>query len=449
MKRLSVKLKIAGWLTLLTAVMSILLLVFMLSISSSIASQTAMSQLSQTVQLNVSNVEMKDNKLQMGEGFTFYHNGVSTLIYNQNKALLAGQLPVSFKVDEPFENGLTRSVMSGDQEYLIMDLWLPMGWNDGLWVRGLMEVEQQQGLTRNLIYVAMIALPIFILLAALGSYYIVKRAFKPLESITATAKDINEAKDLTGRIALPPGRDEFSQLATTFDKMFERLEQSFNAEKQFTADASHELRTPLSVIRGACEYADKYNETMDEWQETSAMIYRQALSMSELISQLLSMTRLDQGTEMLHQETLELGALVNTTCQEQGYNMENIFVEFEEDVAVWGDSALISRLIINLIDNAIKYGRTNGRVWVSVKMEGNESLLSVRDDGIGIDAEQQEKVWQRFYQIDPSRGEECGAGLGLSMVNQIARAHGGYMTLESAINVGSCFTLHLPIKKIN
>lgn len=445
MRNFSVKQKLAAWLTLLMVVMSVSFLIFMLSISSAVISETAITQLTKAAKDNLSQVSMKEGKLELGENFAFYHNGVSTLIYSKSKTLLAGQIPVSFKASEDFKSGIARTVLSGTDQYLVIDFWVPIGWEDGLWVRSLSEAPQQQSVERSLIGMALIALPVFILLAALGSYFIAKRTFRPLDSITETAKAITEAKDLSGRIALPPGKDEFSRLADTFDNMFERLERSFDAEKQFTADASHELRTPISVIKGACEYANKYDETPEERRETIEMIQRQAEGMSKLISQLLSITRLDQGTELIHAETLDLSEFVRMACKEEWYMGKSLQFSLEPMVYADIDSALISRLLQNLVENALKYGKAGGKTVIAVSKSSNEALLCVSDDGMGISKEDIEKVWLRFYQADASRSGENGAGLGLSMVRQIALAHGGYMTVESEIKKGSTFTLHLPL----
>lgn len=137
-------------------------------------------------------------------------------------------------------------------------------------------------------------------------------AFRPLDTINATAAAINEGRDLSARIGLPAGHGEFSRLAGSFDRMLERLEAAFEAEKQFTADASHELRTPVSVILGACEYAEKYDETPEERLETIQTIHRQGRRMADLIGQLLQMTRLDQGTEGLRLEEVDLTGLLRT-----------------------------------------------------------------------------------------------------------------------------------------
>lgn len=444
MRPLSVKLRIAVWLTLLTGLLAALLLAFLLSISKVVAAQAAMLQLSQTVRGNLSQTAMADGRLALGDGFRFYQDGVSTLIYSRDKALLAGQIPVSFSVEEDFQNGATRVVNAGGGQYLVLDLWLAMGWDNGVWLRGLMEVPENRQLTVPLLRVALIAMPAFMALAALGSYWIAGRAFRPLDSIMSAAASINEAQDLSRRIGLPPGRDEFSQLAATFDQLFQRLEKSFESEQQFAADASHELRTPVSIIKGACEYAEKYDETPEDRRETIAMIHRQADRMSQLISQLLSMTRLEQGTETARLEQVNLNGLLRSLCAEQGYDPDRLVLELREEVTVAADPALLSRLVQNLVENGFKYGRPDGCVWISVRHSGGEVLLEVRDNGIGIPPEQQEKIWQRFYRADPARSGEGGTGLGLSIVRQIAQLHGGYMTLESVPQVGSAFTLHLP-----
>lgn len=444
MKPLSVKSRIAVWLTLLMGLLAVLLLAFLLSISRVVAAQSSMSQLSQTVRSNLSQTGMSNGRLALGDGFSFYQNGVSTLIYSREKALLAGQIPVSFSVEEDFQNGITRVVNVGGGQYLVLDLWLPMGWDNGVWLRGLMEVPENQQLTSPLLRVALIVMPAFMALAALGSYWIAGRAFRPLDSIMSAAASINEAQDLSRRIGLPPGRDEFSQLAATFDQLFQRLEKSFESEQQFAADASHELRTPVSIIKGACEYAEKYDETPEERLETISMIHRQANRMSQLISQLLSMTRLDQGTETAKLEPVKLNDLIRSLCQEQAYDPHRLILELQEEVTAAADPALLSRLIQNLVENGFKYGRPDGCVWISVRQDSGEILLEVRDNGMGIPSEQQDKIWQRFYRADPARSGEGGTGLGLAIVRQIAQLHGGYMTLESVPRVGSAFTLHLP-----
>ena len=178
-----------------------------------------------------------DGRPQMGEGFQFYENGVYTLVYSQDKTLLAGQVPVAFTAAEPFHNGLTRLVDTDTGQYYVLDFWVPAGWEEGLWVRGLLEVPAGAQSMPALLWVAAVSLPRSFCwprwgvldrptgLPAPGTHHRHRRRHQP-------------GSDLSARVAVPPGGNEFSRLAATFNQMFARLEQSFEAETQFTADAS-------------------------------------------------------------------------------------------------------------------------------------------------------------------------------------------------------------------
>ncbi len=451
MKRLSVKAKITLWLTILMLFLCGILITFLLISSGMIIRQASANQLTQTLRSNLTLVSSSDGQLVLDDSFQFYKSGVTTLVYSSSGSLLAGQIPLSFDTSGPesasFQNGEIRTAESNGDIYLILDFWVPFSWNDGVWLRGLIETPEQLKAASGMLIAVIIAIPAFLTLAVLGGYLIVRKAFRPLDKITAAASAINEAGDLSGRIALPPGRDEFSQLAETFDKMFARLERSFDAEIRFIADASHELRTPVSVIQSACEYAESFDETPQERQETISIIHRQAVKMSDLITRLLNMARLDQGTESLNFKTVNLTEISASVCQDYKNYGSRLSTYLQENVMVRGDSVQLWRLLNNLISNAFQYGGHDCRVRVSLYQNSRETLLSVCDDGIGIAKEEQDKVWQRFYQIDPSRSNNKGAGLGLSMVQQVARIHGGYMTLESEPGSGSNFTFHLPLSE--
>lgn len=176
------------------------------------------------------------------------------------------------------------------------------------------------------------------------------------------------------------------------------------------------------------------------------MIKRQAEKMSVIISQLLSMTRLEQGTEQVQMETVELYDFLHGLCEEQAYDAEHVLITDSIPVKVQANAGLLSVLVRNLVENAIKYGRPDGHVWLSVQQQNGEVQLLVQDDGAGIAKEHQDKIWQRFYQADAAHSGDMGAGLGLPMVQQIAKIHGGFMTLECGPDTGSLFTLHLPEK---
>ena len=446
MKPRSIKTRITLWITLLVVALFSLMLLFAFSTSSSVVQRTARQQLADAVRANAAMVSFSNGQFAAGEGFAFSRSGVSCLVYSKAEALLAGQLPVGFSASVPFENGTLRTVESGGGDWYLLDLWVADGWENGVWLRGLMEVPDVSATARNLLLAAAVALPLFVLAGALGCYFILRRSLRGLDAVNAAASSIGEGKDLSRRIGSVPGGRELTQLAENFDGLLERLQRSFEAERRFTADASHELRTPVSIIKSACEYAEAFDETDEERRETLGMIHRQADKMAGLIGQLLALTRLDQGTETLRPVPLDLGQLARRTLEDQNYDDARLRLALAEGVTVKGDEALLGRLAANLVDNAFKYGLPGGTVTVEVRAENGEALLTVADEGPGIPAGQQEKIWQRFYQVDAARGDQQeGVGLGLSLVQRIAQLHGGRMTLKSAEGAPSAFTLHLPL----
>lgn len=230
--------------------------------------------------------------------------------------------------------------------------------------------------------------------------------------------------------------------------MLNRLESSFEAEKQFSNDASHELRTPLSVIIAQCEYALKKANTLEEAQAALEVILGQSKKMSALISQLLTLARADQGTIKLQLEELCVSDLTCMAALEQENVAAHRGIEIQQEIdpdIMWQvDETMFLRLWMNLISNSIKYGKDGGFVRIVLRQENGQLLGKVVDDGIGISPEDLPKIWDRFYQANPSRNDENSAGLGLSMVKWIVSAHGGRISVNSVLNEGSEFTFLLP-----
>lgn len=447
MKRLTVKWKLTLLITALLLVLTGAMVVFLMIITNRVVTENAYTQLETTVRSNLALISRADDgSLTLEEGFSFTRSGVYTLIYSESGALLAGQPPLSVPDDLDFENGVLRpEEAEDDSDYYVLDFWLPFSWEDGVWVRGLIQAPEAASVVADLSDMALLVLPLVVLLGGAGAYLLVRSAFRPMDQIVAAAEAIGEGRDLSRRIGLGQRGDEMGRLATTFDSMFERLERSFEAEKQFTSDASHELRTPISVILAQCGEA-RHAETPEQYREAITVIDRQARKMSSLVAQLLQMTRLDQGTHPASMEDADLSELVTVLCQEQPdlpYGI-TIQADVQPEVHALFDVTLMSRLLQNLLTNAARYGRENGHIWVTLRSLEGQIYLSVRDDGIGIPADRLEKIFQRFYQVDPSRSGSGGTGLGLTMVRQIAELHGGEVTVESREGVGSCFTLRFP-----
>ena len=445
MKRFSVKLRLTLWITLLMLLLTALVLVCMVAVSRDVVTENAYDQLTSVVQSNISGISKENGSLTFAEGFSFTQNGVYTTVYSDAGALLAGQLPLGFPEGVAFENGISRPVEGENGDFYVLDLHLPFSWEDGVWVRGIIAAPDVADVLDDLTGIALLLLPLMVVVSGAGAYLLAWSTFRPIDRIIRAAETIDEGRDLSRRIGLPPGRDEISRLGQAFDSMFARLETSFEAEKQFTSDASHELRTPTAVILAQCEDARRHAETPEQYAQAVEVIKRQARRMSGLIAQLLQMTRLEQGTQRAAFERADLSALTEVICEETPTADAVLQIDIQPDIEADFDVTLVSRLLQNLLNNAVRYG--GGHIWVTMRRDGADAVLSVRDDGAGIPADLQDKIWQRFYQADASRSGENGAGLGLPMVRQIAALHGGTVSLTSAPGKGSCFTFRFPTEQ--
>ena len=422
MKRLSVRKKLTLWITALMMTLVCIVMAFLFGVSSRVAVQSAQEQLERFVRGNLTGITIENGALQFADSVQFTRSGMYLLVYNESGALLAGQTPLSYPATVSFENGLIRPVSDeeADDVYLTLDFWLPFGWDDGVWVRGVVRQPELDDAMHRLLDLSLLLLPLVVLVSGVGAYCIVRRAFRPIDRIVAAAEEISEGCDLSRRIGLPPGKDEISQLAAAFDQMFERLERAFEAESQFASDASHELRTPTAVI------------------------HRQADRISGLIGQLLQMTRMEQGTAKLSAEQADLSELAEVVCEEQCtvYPDRDIRTRLQPHVMAWFDVTLMTRVLQNLLENACRYG--GEQITVEVRQEQDEAVLSVLDNGEGIPEDQQEKIWKRFYRCESSRSGGQGTGLGLPMVAQIIAMHGGTVTVNSTQGLGTRFTVRFP-----
>ena len=296
---------------------------------------------------------------------------------------------------------------------------------------------------RIIVILSLVLFPVLVLLTAVVGWLIARRAFLPVRQITDTVDAISDGSDLTARIGLKRGRDEIHRLAATFDRMFDRLEHSFDAEKRFASDASHELRTPIAVIIAECEYARQNAKTVEDYQESVEVVERQSRKMSTLVNQLLNITRMDQGTHKISLERADFSELVEVVCDEAAVaSGRDIRLEKDIEQGVYAnmDVGLMARLVQNLVENAFKYTAEGGTVRVGLHTSGGRLTLSVSDTGIGIDKKDLPHIWERFWQADSSRGVDRGSGLGLAMVKQIAEAHGGKLSVESKPGEGSTFS---------
>ena len=450
MKRLSITLRVTLLYTLFMVLLAGLSLGFLFHAGAQSARQATLDRMQTMAEDSGRYLEVKDGQLDIDRDLEAFDDGVYLSLYDTAGVPLYGFVPRDFDNSVVFADAALRTVESGGRQWYLYDEQIEVEDYGPVWVRSIAAADAMESTLGTLWRTALLVLPVFVVLAAVCGYLLTRRAFAPVRQITQTAREIGAGNDLSRRIGLTGRKDEIYTLAAEFDAMFARLEEAFDREKQFTDDASHELRTPTAVILSQSEYALENTDPQGETRAALESIHTQAARMASLLSQLLMLARADKGRQVVQRETVdlsELAAMVAETEAEQAAG-QNITVEtdLEPGVTVQGDETLLMRLLINLTENAIHYGHPGGHVKLTLRRHDREAVGTVEDDGIGIAAEDQEKIWQRFWQADPARSGG-GAGLGLSMVRWIAAAHGGRVTVQSEPGKGSVFTFWIPCEK--
>ena len=291
-------------------------------------------------------------------------------------------------------------------------------------------------------------LPVALGLASLGGYLLARRALSPIEGMARRAREIN-AEQLHARLEVENPHDELGHLAGAFNETLGRLERSFEQLRRFTSDAAHELRTPLTAIRSVGEVGLQKQAGSEYYREVIASMLEESNRLSRLVEGLLAVARTDAGQVQLDRTAVpalqfarEAAALLDVLAEEKG---QTVSVQGDDAVRVDADRIILRQILINLLDNAIKYSPTGGRIAVRVLRGGaHTAAIEVEDSGPGIPPEHRDKVFDRFYRIDEARSrEDGGAGLGLAIAKWGAEAHGGRLELQSKAGSGCVFRLVL------
>ncbi len=450
MKKVPLKWK----LTILYAAFMILMTGIMLSILFSLSSSEILSSVETDLENDVfgafEDIQWDGKRLKIDRDFYEVEKGIYLSAYNSGESLIGGRIPYEFTLNVPLGEGLRRLTQEGISWY-IWDTSSNIEGYGKVYVRGITSITEAESSLRVTLRLSVILFPLLVVLAASLGYFFVSRTLRPVSRITSTARAIYEEEDLSKRIGLTGEKNELYKLAETFDLMLEKVEKSFEKEKQFTSDASHELRTPVAVILSQCEYLLEDTQLSQETRSAVEVIQRKAGNMAKIISQLLFLSRADQNRQVIHKEYLELSLLTEMAAEEQQEIAQTkgirIETDIQEGVQGYVDETLFIRIWMNLIGNGISYGKENG--WLKISMKEKEGILfgSVEDNGIGITKEQLPHIWERFYQADASRSQRDGAGLGLPMVKWIVQIHGGEIKAESEYGQGSRFAFTIPIRE--
>ncbi len=292
-------------------------------------------------------------------------------------------------------------------------------------------------------------LPLALGLAGLGGYLLVKHTLGPLERMARRAHEIN-AKNLSTRLDVENPQDELGYLAAAFNETLGRIEGSFEQLRRFTSDASHELRTPLTAIRSVGEAGLRRPGTAETYREVIESMLEEAGRLTRLVESLLAISRADSGQIRLVRSKInvlpfvrEVGSFVEVLADDKGQHLR---IEGDEATWIQGDRGILRQILINLLDNAIKYSPAGGCIWVRVVSTNVQTVsVEVQDSGPGISSQHRDRIFDRFYRVDEGRSrEEGGAGLGLALAKWGAEAHGGSLELLCPPGGGSIFRLSLP-----
>lgn len=445
----SLKIRVTVWYTALMAAIVFVLLVFLVVFSRRMMLENSQRLVNQAVQNAINDVSVSKDGIDTSD-VSFYNGGASIFFYNSSGALIA---PSSYgergiEVSALLEPNIAKEVSFGGESWLVSDVYADFG-GEKIWVRGVIQITDIYRMLQVMSIIALVCAPVFILLSALGGWFILLRGISPIETMVSTAEAINGGEDLSRRLHAPPGSPELDRLAAAFNNMLDRLQASFERARQFNSDVSHELRTPASIIIAQSEYSLLHAEDTQEMKESAEVILRQSRRMSSIISQLLMLARADSGTIRLEPERFDVAGLCAVIAEEaeEAAKENNISVktDLNEKIIINADETMIMRMISNLVSNAVNYNKPGGLISISAKSADGRCIITVSDTGVGIPPSDIEKIWNRFYRVDKSRGGS-GTGLGLSMVKWIAEAHGGRVCARSVYGKGSEFSVSLPIE---
>ena len=347
-----------------------------------------------------------------------------------------------FLGNEDFIDKGERTVSQETGSFMYIDNYIK---NTDEWIRGAISIQYDELYMKSFLRNIIIIFSVSIIVIAVGGFLITRDAFKPIKKMITIANDISQNMDLSKRINIDKGKDEFNQFALVLNRMLNEVEKSYKREKQFTSDVSHELRTPLSVILAEAEYINHYNLTKEEMKESVEVIERQSKQMTQLVNSLLEISRLD-NMKMIEKSKYNLSKSFLTRLSDNRLIIENagkkLNVDIEDNIFYFGNESLMNRVIDNILSNAIRFARND----ISVTMYKDESIcISIKDDGIGIKKEELYKIWERFYQSDVSRARSDykGAGLGLSYVSSILKMHDAKVEVKSEYGKYAEFIIYL------
>ena len=435
LSRIPVSIRVTVWFT------AVIVFLFSIVLSSAILLEDRYINNSSTEELVIAVEKIYEDP----DEFENFNDGIYYIKYNENNEIIAGKIPKDFDLTLAFSIEDINTYQIENKKFLYYDTRLK---NTGDWIRGIYPLSRfQNDISKMWDIVFYYIAPLFIAFVAFVGYKIVKNAFKPVKKISETALAIKKSKNFSRRIELDYSEDEIHKMASAFNEMLDTVEEVFIHEKQFSSDVSHELRTPITVILAQSEYALDYVETLDEAKESFEVINRQAKKMTNLINQIMELSKMERQNE-IEKDRINFSNIILQLLEDYKNLLENnnieLIINIEKDLRIYGNKIMLERLFINLFTNAMKFTKTT--IKVSLNRINKEVILQIKDNGVGIAKKDQKYIWDRFFQTNDSRNKDKnkGSGLGLSMVNRIVQLHSATIEVESETGEGSCFIVRFP-----
>lgn len=450
MKQISWKMKVSIWYTSFAFLIALFSIFLITRYAEQAFSDSYEEALEDNLNKFINGLEIDEDGIENDQEGYFQDDTVFS-IYNEKGELVAGNVPKQFPVDTVLKDETSQIIENEDLQWRTYDMQIQGEDYNIYWVRAIMYTTRSAVVERTVLWLEIAILPGLVLLAAVGGFLITKRAFEPVEEIRKTAAQIAQGGELNERVPVRKAKGELQKLANTFNEMLDTIEWTIEEEKQFTADASHELRTPIAVITAQSEYGVMGDVTEEERKEALQVILEQSNKMSVLVSQLLAMSRSENASKTVQYEKINISDAAATIVSElkKKADVRNIEIQkdIENDLMVYADQMGLTRIFVNLIENAIQYGKESGFIKVEIKKVQDEVQAKVIDNGIGISPEHLPNIFKRFYRADKARtaGNEVHAGLGLSMVQILVKNYNGTIEVESVQGEGTTFTLHFPL----
>jgi two-component system OmpR family sensor kinase len=330
------------------------------------------------------------------------------------------------------------------------DIRLALTQNDYVKIFVAYPLEPIYEVTDNVFYNFLFITPLALLISIIGGWFLAHKSLKPVDELTKTAKEIT-AQNLSRRLPTNRVDDELGRLTEQFNDMISRLQASFTQIQQFSADASHELRTPLTIMRGEIEVALRNQRLSKDSRELLNSINDELIRLSSIVESLMILVKSDTGRLVFNMQPIALDEFIEQLFEETKVLAESkrikVKLECSQPIRINGDAERLKQLLLNLIDNALKYTPPHGQVTLALAKKEGDAVLAVKDNGIGIPRTDQAKIFERFYRVDRSEDnieDVGGSGLGLSIAQWITEAHHGSIEVKSREGKGSTFIVRLP-----